>query len=75
MHRHPGRAQEAGHLAEGLGHAICSLADDSTVMYLWSATYDPAREHPINPLDPEIGLALPEGVTPVLSAKDAAAPR
>ena len=43
-------------------------------MYLCSATYDPAREHAINPLDPELGLAIPAGVTPVLSAKDAAAP-
>jgi dTDP-4-dehydrorhamnose 3,5-epimerase len=66
--------RRAIYLAEGLGHAICSLQDDSTVMYLCSATYDPVREHGINPLDPELGLAVPEGVTPVLSAKDAAAP-
>lgn len=66
--------RRAIYLAEGLGHAICSLADNSTVMYLCSAPYDPIREHAINPLDPELGLALPEGVTPVLSAKDAAAP-
>ena len=32
------------------------------------------REHAINPLDPALGLAIPEGVTAVLSAKDAAAP-
>ena len=43
-------------------------------MYLCSATYNPAREHAINPLYPELGLALPEGVTPVVSPKDAAAP-
>ncbi|HEY5248599.1 MAG TPA: dTDP-4-dehydrorhamnose 3,5-epimerase [Dermatophilaceae bacterium] len=66
--------RRAIYLAEGLGHAICSLEDDSTVMYLCSATYNPAREHAINPLDPELGLVLPDGVTPVLSAKDAAAP-
>jgi len=66
--------RRAIYLAEGLGHAICSLQDDSTVMYLCSATYDPVREHGINPLDPELGLAMPEGVTPVLSAKDSAAP-
>ncbi len=62
------------YLAEGLGHAICSLQDDSTVMYLCSATYAPAREHAINALDPEIGLTMPEGITPVLSARDVAAP-
>ncbi len=66
--------RRAIYLAEGLGHAICSLQDDSTVMYLCSATYDPVCEHAINPLDPDLGLALPEGLTPVLSVKDAAAP-
>jgi dTDP-4-dehydrorhamnose 3,5-epimerase len=66
--------RRAIYLAEGLGHAICSLADNSTVMYLCSATYDPGREHGVNPLDPTLGLAVPEGVTPVLSTKDAAAP-
>lgn len=66
--------RRAIYLAEGLGHAICCLEDSSTVMYLCSATYDPAREHAINPLDPDLGLAVPEGLTPVLSVKDAAAP-
>jgi dTDP-4-dehydrorhamnose 3,5-epimerase len=66
--------RRAIYLAEGLGHAICSLQDDSTVVYLCSATYDPMREHGINALDPELGLTLPEEITPVLSAKDAAAP-
>ena len=66
--------RRAVYLAEGLGHAICALEDDSSVMYLCSASYSPAREHAINPLDPEIGLTLPDGITPVLSAKDAAAP-
>jgi len=66
--------RRAIYLAEGLGHAICALQDDSSVMYLCSATYDPAREHAINPLDPELALSLPEGIVPVLSAKDAAAP-
>jgi dTDP-4-dehydrorhamnose 3,5-epimerase len=68
--------RRAIYLAEGLGHAIYSLEDESTVMYLCSATYDPSREHAVNALDPAIGLglALAEDVTPVLSAKDAAAP-
>jgi dTDP-4-dehydrorhamnose 3,5-epimerase len=66
--------RRALYLAEGLGHAIVALEDTSTVMYLCSSTYNPGREHGINPLDPELGLAFPEGITPVLSAKDAAAP-
>jgi dTDP-4-dehydrorhamnose 3,5-epimerase len=66
--------RRALYLCEGLGHAICALEDSSTVMYLCSEAYNPEREHGINPLDPELGLVLPEGITPVLSAKDAAAP-
>ena len=61
-------------LAEGLGHAFCSLAEDSTVVYLCTSTYAPEREHEVNPLDPEIGIAWPVGITPRLSPKDAAAP-
>jgi dTDP-4-dehydrorhamnose 3,5-epimerase len=66
--------RRAIYLAEGLGHAICSLQDDSTVLYLCSATYNPVREHGINPLDPDLGLMMPDGVAPVLSVKDSSAP-
>ena len=62
------------YLSEGLGHAICALEDDSTVLYLCTATYSPGREHGVHPLDPEIGLALPEGTEPLLSEKDRDAP-
>ena len=66
--------RQAIYIGEGLGHALCALEDNSTVMYLCSATYAPGREHGITPLDPEIGLQFPEGLEPLLSAKDAAAP-
>ncbi len=67
-------AVRAVYLAEGLGHAFQALTDDAVVAYLCSTPYAPAREHGVTPLDP--GLALPwlDGVAPVLSAKDAAAP-
>ena len=61
-------------LSEGLGHAFCALEDDTTAMYLCSAPYNPSGEHGIHPLDPAVGLELPEGVEPLLSPKDAAAP-
>lgn len=61
-------------ISEGLGHAICALEDDTTLMYLCTATYNPAGEHGVHPLDPTIGLALPDGITPRVSPKDAAAP-
>ncbi|MEU7384953.1 MULTISPECIES: dTDP-4-dehydrorhamnose 3,5-epimerase [unclassified Streptomyces] len=61
-------------LSEGLGHALFSLADDTTVVYLCSEGYAPQREHAINPHDPALGIPWPEGIEPRLSAKDATAP-
>lgn len=72
--------RRAIYLSEGLGHAFCSLEDDSTVLYLCSTGYSPGREHGIHPLDPEIGIAWPtedragRPLTPLLSDKDTAAP-
>jgi dTDP-4-dehydrorhamnose 3,5-epimerase len=67
--------RRAAYLSEGLGHAFCALEDDTTAMYLVSAAYNPGREHGIHPLDPEVGLELPEGFAdPTLSEKDATAP-
>jgi dTDP-4-dehydrorhamnose 3,5-epimerase len=67
--------RRAVYVPEGLGHAFCSLDDNTTAMYLVSAAYNPGREHGIHPLDPEVGLELPEGFTnPTLSEKDATAP-
>ncbi|WP_347353899.1 dTDP-4-dehydrorhamnose 3,5-epimerase [Intrasporangium sp.] len=66
--------RRAVYLAEGLGHAFVALEDETTAYYLCSSAYNPGREHGINPLDPAIGLALPEGIEPLLSPKDAAAP-
>jgi dTDP-4-dehydrorhamnose 3,5-epimerase len=62
------------YLAEGLGHGFMALTDDATVVYLCSAGYAPEREHGINPLDPALGITWPDGIEPVLSAKDAVAP-
>ncbi|MDN5791224.1 MAG: dTDP-4-dehydrorhamnose 3,5-epimerase [Micrococcales bacterium] len=66
--------RRAVYLSEGLGHAFCALEDDTTAHYLCSAVYTPSAEHGVNPLDPQIGLTYPAGVTPLLSPKDAAAP-
>ncbi|GAA3003390.1 dTDP-4-dehydrorhamnose 3,5-epimerase [Streptosporangium longisporum] len=61
-------------LSEGLGHGLLALTDDATVIYICSEGYNPAREHGVHPLDPELGIAWPAGVEPLLSPKDAAAP-
>jgi dTDP-4-dehydrorhamnose 3,5-epimerase len=66
--------RRAVYLAEGLGHALCALEDGTTAHYLCSAAYNPSAEHGINPLDPDVALRLPDGLDPLLSPKDAAAP-
>ena len=63
----------AVYVAEGLAHGFVALTDDATVLYLCSSVYNPAAEHAVTPLDPE--LAVEWGIdSPVLSEKDAAAP-
>jgi dTDP-4-dehydrorhamnose 3,5-epimerase len=61
-------------LAEGLGHAFMALTDDAAVVYLCSTGYAPEREHGVNPLDPQLGIAWPANIPPLLSPKDAQAP-
>jgi dTDP-4-dehydrorhamnose 3,5-epimerase len=51
-----------------------ALTEGAAVLYLCTTSYNPGREHGVHPLDPAIGIAWPEGIDPVLSGKDAAAP-
>ena len=60
----------AVYLSEGLGHGFLALTDDATVVYLCSEGYAPEREHGIHPLDPDLGIAWPDYVQPLLSPKD-----
>lgn len=70
----------AVYLAEGLGHAFMSLADNSVVTYLCSQPYAPGREHAVSAVDPALGIDWPSTdragrvIRPVLSARDADAP-
>jgi dTDP-4-dehydrorhamnose 3,5-epimerase len=66
--------RRAVYLPEGVGHAFLALEDDSTLAYLCSTGYAPGREHGITPVDPKLGLALPDGVDFLMSDKDTAAP-
>jgi dTDP-4-dehydrorhamnose 3,5-epimerase len=66
--------RRALYLSEGLGHAVCALTDDATLLYLVSENYNPGREFIVHPLDPEIGIEWPVDGEPVLSTRDAAAP-
>lgn len=64
----------AVYVAEGLGHAFVALTDNATVMYLCSAVYNPAGEHGLNPLDPDLDITWPKDSPLVVSDKDLAAP-
>lgn len=63
------------YIAEGLGHAFVALTEGAVVTYLVSDTYQPDREHGINPVDSDIGLIFPDDIGRLtLSPKDLAAP-
>ena len=64
----------AVYVAEGLGHAFVALTDNATVMYLCSAVYNPAGEHGVNPMDPDLDIGWPKDSPLVVSDKDLAAP-
>ena len=68
-------AHRTTYLSEGLAHGFCALQQDSTVMYLCSTPYAPAREHTIAATDPAIGIEwpIPSGEL-IVSDRDADAP-
>lgn len=68
------RDRRSIYLAAGLGHAFLALQDDSTVIYLCSTGYDPAREHTVSPTDPALDIDWPFDGELVLSDRDADAP-
>ena len=64
----------AVYIPVGVGHAFLSLRDDSVVVYLMSEGYVPANELAVSPLDPAIGLPLPDDLEIRQSERDLAAP-
>lgn len=71
------RSRNSVYLSEGLAHGFLALEDDSTVMYLCSAGYDPQREHTISATDAAIGINWPDtvfGSVSVTSERDRNAP-
>lgn len=66
--------RRAIYIPKGLGHAFVALHDASTVVYFCSTAFNPAAEHEVNPLDPEIAIAWPTDIELVLSDKDRQAP-
>jgi dTDP-4-dehydrorhamnose 3,5-epimerase len=68
------RERRSVYLSEGLAHGFIALQDNSTVMYLCSAEYNPQREHTIAATDPALAIDWPTKHTLVSSDRDAAAP-
>lgn len=67
--------RKALYLAEGLGHALVALEDNTTVSYLVSEVFNAERELGITPFDEEIGLNFPADLGELrLSPKDTGAP-
>lgn len=58
----------------GFAHGFCVTSEHAEVEYKCTTLYDPASDQAIAWNDPQIGIAWPLEA-PVLSAKDAAAPR
>ena len=68
------RTRRSIYISEGLAHGFLALQDDSTVIYLCSSLFNPAREHTIRATDPALGIEWPSDLPPVLSDRDAEAP-
>ncbi|MDJ1133675.1 dTDP-4-dehydrorhamnose 3,5-epimerase family protein [Streptomyces iconiensis] len=58
----------------GVGHAFIALEDDTVMSYMLTSSYVPENELALSVLDPELGLPLPDGIDPVMSERDLAAP-
>jgi 5-epimerase len=67
-------AFRAVYLPVGVGHAFVALEDDTVVSYLLSKSYSPADELTVSVFDPALGLPIPAGIEPIMSAKDHNAP-
>ncbi len=59
----------------GFAHGFCVTSDVADVAYKCSSYYDGATEAGIAYDDPEVGIVWPAGVDPIVSERDAGAPR
>ena len=62
-------------IPEGFAHGFLTLSDRAEVLYKASAYYAPASERSLAWDDPAIGIEWPPESRPLLSTKDAEAPR
>jgi dTDP-4-dehydrorhamnose 3,5-epimerase len=61
-------------IPEGFAHGFIVLSEEADVLYKATAYYDIEADRGVRWDDPDIGVQWPLAVTPVVSAKDAAAP-
>jgi dTDP-4-dehydrorhamnose 3,5-epimerase len=59
----------------GFAHGFCVTSDVADVVYKCSSYYDAATEAGIAYDDPALGIAWPVDVEPIVSGRDATAPR
>ena len=59
----------------GFGHGFCVLSEVADVAYKCSSYYDAATEAGIAYDDPDVGIGWPTDVEPIVSERDATAPR
>lgn len=59
----------------GFAHGFCVTSDIADVVYKCSSYYDAATESGIAYDDPDVGIAWPLGVEPIVSERDQTAPR
>lgn len=66
--------ERALYLPERFAHGYQTLEDGAEILYLTSASYAPASEGGLSPLDPRLDISWPVAVTDI-SAKDSEAKR
>lgn len=63
------------YVPEGVGHGFLTLAEDTCICYVVSSSYVPGTQIDIDPLDPDLDLPWDFTEPPLISDKDAGAPR
>lgn len=62
------------YIPAGFAHAFVALTDGAELLYKTTDFYDKASERSIRWDDPDLAIAWPQGLEPILAPKDATAP-